>query len=80
MNEHEQVKKVAEALEGLRLGIDEFANAINDMDQTQGLGEKAFNAVNESKISEILTELYDEFQTARYRKLHNDLAEARFNL
>lgn len=80
MKDHEQAKKVADALEGLRFGIDEFANALNDLDQDQDLGKKAFAAVNEARISEILTELYDEFHSARYKKLHNDLAEARFNL
>lgn len=78
MQNYEKAKKVAEALEKIRIDIDDLATAINELIDLDDM--KAFNLVNDSRVSEILTELYDEFQTSGYKKLHNDLAEARYNL
>lgn len=65
-----QGKLVVMALEEIKFGIDKFAEELNDL----GTSEDVLNEINNSEISEKLTELYDLFKGEKYRELKKRLS------
>ena len=69
-------RKLAESLETIRMDTDKFISILNDPE----LLKSAVATVSDMRITNLLFVLYDAFQQSDYRKVNNDLMEARYNI